>query len=71
LRAKAVRLVNGWRQNKLANRSENEVHANRVALWGSSPYGKLWLTGDLTTPIRPFTTCLARSNIISYGINRD
>jgi hypothetical protein len=62
LRAKAVRLVNGWRHNMLAKGSENGVHADRAALWRSSPYGKLWLCGDYTAPIRPFTPCLARSN---------
>ena len=46
LRAKAVRLVNGWRQDMLANGSEKEDHADRFALWRSSPYRKLWLNGD-------------------------
>jgi len=62
LRAKAVRLVNGLRQDMLAKRSKNRVHADRAAVWRSSPYGKLWLSGDFTAPIRPFTPCLARSN---------
>jgi hypothetical protein len=62
LRAKAVRLVNGWMQDMLAKGSEYGVHAGRAALWRSSPYGKLWLSGDYTAPIRPFTPCLARSN---------
>ena len=62
LRAKAVRLVNGWRQDMLASGSNIGVHADRVELWRSSPYSKLWLSGDFTTPIRPFTRCLARSN---------
>ena len=62
LRAKAVRLVNGWRQDMLAKGSEYGVHAGRAALWRSSPYGKLWLSGDYTAPIRSFTPCLARSN---------
>ena len=62
LRAKVVRLVNGWRQDMLASGSENGVHADRAALWRSSPYGKLWLSGDFTAPIRPFTPCLARGN---------
>ncbi len=61
LRAKAVRLVNGWRQDMLGNRSEKEVHAGRVALWRSSPYGKMWLNGDYGVPIRPFSPCMARS----------
>ncbi len=46
LRAKAVRLVNGWRQDMLANGSEKEDHVDRFALWKGSPYGKLWLNGD-------------------------
>jgi hypothetical protein len=62
LRAKAVRHVNGWRQDMLASGSENGVHADRVALWRSSLYDKLWLRGDFTAPIRPFTPCLTRSN---------
>ncbi len=61
LRAKAVRLVSGWRQDMLANGSEKEDHADRFALWRSSPYGKLWLNGDYRAPIRPFSPCLARS----------
>lgn len=60
LRAKAVRLVNGWRQDMLANGSEKEDHADRFALWKASPYGKLWLNGDYRAPIRPFSPCLAR-----------
>jgi hypothetical protein len=61
LRAKAVRLVNGWRQDMLAaGGSDNGVHASRVELWRSSPYGKLWLSGNFTAPIRPFTPCLVR-----------
>ena len=32
LRAKAVRLVNGWRQDMLASGSDIGVHADRVAL---------------------------------------
>jgi hypothetical protein len=64
LRAKAVRLVNGWRQDMLSEGSENGDHADRAALWRSSPYGKLWLSGDYTAPIRPFTPCLSRSNNI-------
>ena len=59
LRAKAVRLVNGWRQDMLSEGSEKGVHADRAALWRSSPYGKLWLSGNCTAPIRPFTPCLA------------
>ena len=61
-RAKTVRLVNGWRKDMVANGSENEVHAIRAALWRSFPFGKLWLSGDCTSPTRPFTPCLARSN---------
>ena len=55
LRAEAVRLVNGWRQDMLANGSENGVHADRAALRRSSPHGKSWLSGDCTSLIRPFT----------------
>ena len=61
LRAKAVRLVNGWRQDMLANGSEKVDHADRFAVWRSSPYGKLWLNGDYRAPLRPFSPCLARS----------
>ena len=62
-RAKSVRLVNWWRQDMLAKgSSENGAHADRAALWKSSPYDKLWLSGDYTAPIHPFTPCLARSN---------
>ena len=42
----------------LASESDIGVHADRVALWRSSPYGKLWLSDDFTSP----TPCLARSN---------
>ena len=62
MRAKAVRLVNGWRKDMLARGSDIGVHAYRVALWRSSPSGKLWLSGDFTSPIRLFTPCFARSN---------
>jgi hypothetical protein len=62
LRAKTVRLVNGWRHDMLAKGSENGFHANRAALWRSSPYGKLCLSGDYTASLRPFTPCLTRSN---------
>ena len=60
LRAKAVRLVNGWRQDMLAGGLEKEVHAVRVASWKSSPYGKMWMSGDFTAPLRAFTPCLAK-----------
>ena len=62
LRAKAIKLVNGWRQDMLANGSENGVYADRAALWRSYPYGKLWLSGDFTVALRRFTRCLERSN---------
>ncbi len=45
----------------LGNGSEKEVHADRVALWRSSPYGNR-LNGDFRAPIRPFPPCLARSD---------
>ncbi len=61
LRAKAVRLVNGWRQDMLANGPEKEDHADRFALWKASPYGKLWLSGDYKAPIRLFSPCFATS----------
>ena len=63
LSAKAARLVNGCRQDMLANESENGAHSCRAALWRSSSYDKLWLwlSGDCTAPIRPFTPCFARS----------
>ena len=61
LRAKSVRLVNGWRQDILAKGTENGVLAYRAALWRLSPYGKLRMSDDFTTHIRPFTPYLARS----------
>ncbi len=33
VRAKAARLVNGWRQDMLANGSENGAHADHAALF--------------------------------------
>ncbi len=64
LRAKAVRLVIGWRQDMLANGSKKEDHADRFAMWKASPHGKLWLNNDYRAPIRPFSPCLARSGSI-------
>ncbi len=61
LRAKSVRLVNDWTQDMLGNGSEKQVHADRVALCMSSPYGKMLLNGDYKAPIRPFFPCHARS----------
>ena len=61
LRAKAVRLVNGWRQDMLAGGSQKAVHADRFASWRASPYGKMWMSGDFRAPSRAFTPCLAKS----------